>query len=217
MNNELCKCGRVGKISCPNDERCMSDKTPPAIESRLPGEIWQPIMGYERRYMISTFGRVKSLASNCILRQYDRKGYPHVGLFKDAKHTRVKVHRLVAIAFIPNPENKPFVNHKDGTRDNNHVDNLEWVTNQENIKHGMGLKGYELTPARKAALVNINKIVSNPVYCPEDNLTFESARAAARHYGIDRHTIKRNLDKNKKSRQGKTFLTASKFKEVLNG
>ena len=66
----------------------------------------------------------------------DRKGYLKVYLGKGSnKHLSISVHKLVALAFIPNPENKPQVNHIDGDKTNNNVDNLEWVTNQENHKH----------------------------------------------------------------------------------
>lgn len=71
-----------------------------------------------------------------------RSGYFYVELFKNNKAKRYLVHRLVAKAFIPNPENKPQVNHKDGNKTNNHVSNLEWVTNSENQLHAfsMGLQ-----------------------------------------------------------------------------
>lgn len=178
-------------------------------------EVWRTVVGYEGKYMVSNIGRVKSLVSNCILNQYDRNGYPHVGLYKNLKTKSLKVHRLVAVAFVGNPDNKPFVNHKDGTRNNNHVENLEWVTNQENRQHGIDLKGYEFTDARKAAVKKINLIARKPVFCVEDNLRFESGRAAAAYYGIHYHTVSRNLDKNKTTKKGKTFTTVEKTE--LNG
>ncbi len=118
-------------------------------------EIWKDIKGYEGYYQVSNLGRVKSLDRDCVnnlSNQYSsyittvfRKGkmlklcvrgnYRSVQLFNNGKYKQVPVHRLVIETFIPNPENKAYVNHKDGNKLNNHVDNLEWVTAKENMQH----------------------------------------------------------------------------------
>jgi len=100
-------------------------------------EIWKDIINYEGIYQISNSGKVKSLLNNNLIlhNNTDLKGYIYVNLYKNKKGTAFRVHRLVAIAFILNPENKPQVNHKDGVKSNNYDWNLEWNTQSENIKH----------------------------------------------------------------------------------
>ena len=105
-------------------------------------EVWKNIEGYEKLYQISNFGRVKSLNYNrtgkekILKPSKDKDGYLHVGLCKNGKAKFFRVHRLVCSAFLENPENLPQVNHKDENKENNHVDNLEWVSPKENINYG---------------------------------------------------------------------------------
>ena len=108
-----------------------------------PFENWLPIPNYEDLYEIDTFGNVRSLRRNIILKpNIDRKGYYKVGLTKDKKQKYYFIHRLVAFTFLPNPNNYPVINHKDGNPKNNYVENLEWCTQRHNIQHAYdtGLK-----------------------------------------------------------------------------
>lgn len=102
-------------------------------------EIWKDVIGYENYYQISNLGRVRStwFKTPKILKQYTRKyGYKTVDLNKPGEKRKLaRVHRLVATAFLPNPDNKPQVNHIDYNPSNNIVTNLEWVTSLENNKH----------------------------------------------------------------------------------
>lgn len=112
-------------------------------------EIWKPIKGYEGLYEVSNLGRVRSL-DRCvvyangqvhihrgkILRPGISNGYMQVHLCKCGDMKQPLVHRLVADAFIPNPENLPQVNHKDENPSNNEVSNLEWCTSEYNINYG---------------------------------------------------------------------------------
>jgi hypothetical protein len=98
---------------------------------------WRDVVGYEGLYMVSDFGMVLNVVMlNILTDTPNTDGYPEVSLLKDGKVKKKRVHRLVAEAFIPNPENKPVVNHLDETRWNNRVNNLEWATVSENINHG---------------------------------------------------------------------------------
>lgn len=104
----------------------------------LTKEIWKDIPNYEGMYQISNLGNVKSIYKNGntkILTGGIKKGYRQVILVKNKKRKYASVHRLVAETFIPNPNNLPQVNHKDGNKSNNNVDNLEWCTQSENQIH----------------------------------------------------------------------------------
>lgn len=111
-------------------------------------EIWKSlkdIIECGDNYEISNFGKVRSIdfidkrgysRKGRIMRfSNHKKGYKILSLTFDGNRKTYKVHRLVALAFIPNPENKPEVNHKDGNKSNNNLDNLEWSTTSENTKH----------------------------------------------------------------------------------
>jgi hypothetical protein len=121
-------------------------------------EVWKDIVGFEGLYMVSNLGRVKSLSR--IAFQTDRKrilkekilqsrpngnGYCHVELKKEGISKTIKVHRLVATAFLPNHENKRTVNHIDSNRSNNELNNLEWCTDTENVNHAL-IKGRLVAP-----------------------------------------------------------------------
>lgn len=100
-------------------------------------EWWKMVPGYEGLYEVSNWGRVKGLKYGRILKPCkDQDGYLSVQLCKEGKIKRLRVHRLVAMAFIPNPDNLPCVNHINEIKTDNRVENLEWVTNKENSNHG---------------------------------------------------------------------------------
>lgn len=110
-------------------------------------EIWKPVIGFEGLYEISNLGEIASLNYNGTKKRQLMKqvkniwGYLWLRIHKDKKPHGFQVHRLVALNFIPNPENKPCVNHKDGDKTNNSVSNLEWVTYSENELHSFHVLG----------------------------------------------------------------------------
>ena len=101
-------------------------------------EIWKDIKGYEGLYQISNLGNVKSISKKVKkLKPFnDKDGYKLVNLYKNKKIKQVRVHRLVGINFIPNPNNLPQINHKDEDKSNNIVSNLEWVSLIDNCNYG---------------------------------------------------------------------------------
>lgn len=147
-------------------------------------EIWRPVNGTDGMLEISSEGRIKSnLRDGRILKQQiDKKGYHRLRVTLNRVKMGFKVHRMVAEAFIPNPENLPQVNHIDGNKDNNSVSNLEWVSNRDNAKHAIE-SGLWNSVVMGAKAENDSRKV--PVIATEKDGTkrrFESIRAAEVYY-----------------------------------
>jgi len=112
-------------------------------------EFWKDIFGFEGSYQASNLGRIRSIKrlityKNGRKRVFHEKilsyrlsayGYPSLVLSKQSKKITKDIHRLILVAFVPNPENKPCTNHKNGIKTDNRIENLEWVTFGENLKH----------------------------------------------------------------------------------
>ena len=159
-------------------------------------EIWKDIENYKGFYQVSNLGRVKSverdkflpngtfhshLKEKILVPGLNNKGYSYVNLFKNGKRKSMLVHRLVALAFIENPENKPMINHKDENPQNNCVNNLEWCTASYNVNYGT--RNVRMIQNRRNYKLG-NNPSAKAVFCVELNKTFDCAKRAEEELGI---------------------------------
>lgn len=134
-------------------------------------EEWKPVIGFESKYEISNKGRIRSvdnavtysngrrhLHKGRMLTPLKKMGYNYIGLSNNSKAEHYPVHRLVAAAFIQNPSNKPFINHKNGIKDDNRVENLEWATRSENAYHSYRILGQKSRKGHTLSEETKNKI-----------------------------------------------------------
>lgn len=170
------------------------------------GEIWKDVPDYERWYQVSNLGRVKSLERHItdsnrqnrtvcykerIIKQFvSRTGYYTLHLTKNSKIRIFTAHKLVALAYIPNPNKYPCINHKDETRTNNNVDNLEWCTYKYNTNYGTCIQ-------RVTAKNLLREDLAKPVYQYDIDGNFickhHSARSIARNLGFSIRSIREVL------------------------
>ena len=164
-------------------------------------EVWKDVEGYEGLYQVSTCGNLySSYVKRKLQLSLDQYGYKQVILVNNGVRKRHLLHRMVAQAFIPNPENKPQVNHLDENKTNNNVSNLEWVTSKENINHG----------TRTERQICTQRIIqkSRPVIC-SNGVIYRSTREASRLLGLDNSSLNKVLKGKRKTVGGFTF----KYKE----
>ena len=161
--------------------------------------IWKDVEGYEGLYQVSNTGLVRSFYQDkkgkLLTLVKDKGGYLRARLYKNKKQTSFLVHRLVALAFIPNPENKTTVNHKDENKLNNFVDNLEWATTAENNLYGLHCQKIS------KALKN-REDTSKKIRCIETGEIYPSISEAARKNGAHFAAVSRVCHGRQKTANG---------------
>lgn len=156
-------------------------------------EIWKPITGTKGLIEVSNEGRVRSLLRGeprVLKTQVDNKGYHRIRVTIEREKMTYKVHREIANAFIPNPNNLPQVNHKDGNKNNNTVANLEWITNRDNARHAMenGLWDAVIEGSRKENERRKRPVIGHFLGGICASQRFESVAEAERFVG-SRHVV----------------------------
>ncbi len=180
-------------------------------------ELWKDVIGYEKLYQVSNLGRIKSLKYKNkfniekIIKPRDvGRGYLAVILYKNKKIKNLYVHRLVAQAFILKSENKLYVNHKDGIKYNNNVNNLEWCTQSENVKHFFNKLDSSKRRKQMGLLAKKRINEKNPHYkgkviCLNTGTIYLSAMDASKKVNISTTSLSLLLNKKKEFINGYKF------------
>ena len=155
-------------------------------------ELWKPIMGYEGRYEISNYGRVKVVqgrdhrpCSYIKKTSITKLGYEVTTLWDGERRYGWRIHQLVAIHFIPNPENKPCIDHIDTNKLNNRVDNLRWVTHHENNQNPLTLQHNSIaTKGEKNGMYGKTPVNAKQILCITTGEVFIGRNKAADRYRI---------------------------------
>ena len=209
----------------------------------LEGEEWRDVVGWENLYKVSSFGRIATLShtidytsdydgeiipkiykvKQCVRKMYkDRAGYSVVTLRKGKYFKLLKVHRLVAMAFIPNPKNLPQVNHKDEDKSNNTIENLEWCSDLYNNNYGTRNKRIrqKIAKAHKdgrlkgAAKASSKSVVAVSL---DDGSTIAFERMSYLHeYGFERHLVSKCCRNIRESYKGYKWYFQSDYEALTN-
>ena len=180
-------------------------------------EFWKPVKGYEDKYLVSSYGRVLSLYTNSLRYAYvDSRGYHFIILCKDGKRSNKCVHRLVAKAFIPNPNNYPCVDHIDTNPSNNCVENLRWCTHKMNCANPISQQKRRENPSITSTKNNpINSIPIVRIGKDGDVKTYPSQSEAQRD-GFRQSKVNECCRGKKHTHNGYRWMYLSDYETSLN-
>jgi len=177
-------------------------------------EIWRPVIGFEFFYEASNLGNVRSIKNNNRYRPNQSKkiliggitiwGYRQITLSILGTQKTVRVCRIIATAFIPNPNNKPCVNHKNGIKTDDRAENLEWVTYSENEHHSYDILKKNIKGIKKT-LPNGISYHAKSIYCFENKTIYKSIKLASDALGVFRSNITKQIKGELKQTGGYTF------------
>lgn len=172
-------------------------------------EIWKDVVGYEGLYQVSSFGNAKSYKSDkpiILSPTKNNNGYLLVGLYKNGCQKKLLIHRLVAEAFILNLENKPQVNHINGVKSDNRVENLEWSTASENQKHSRRIGLWVLSDKHRKRIsegakkrTGVNSPQAKKVLDINTGIVYDTIKDASKHMNISIHKLSKIFNNKQKN------------------